>query len=79
MPINTEREDPKTFCNFRFGLRKKSWKIEWEGGYSATSDLDLGKKVRKLNSGGMGGGYSATSDLDLGKKVRKLNSGGGIL
>ena len=53
MPINTEREDPKTFCNFRFGLRKKSWKIEFGGGgYSATSDFDLGEKVSKLNSGG---------------------------
>ena len=42
------------FCNFRFGLRKKSWEIEFQrgGGYSVTSDLDLGKKVGKLNSGG---------------------------
>ena len=49
------------------------------GGYSATSDLDLGKKVGNLDFWdggifGMGGilqlgGYSATSDLDLGKKV----------
>ena len=38
------------FCNFGFGLRKKSWEIEFrrgwgEGGYSVTSDLDLGKKL----------------------------------
>ena len=65
------------FCKFRFGLREKSWEIEfWRGGYSVTLDLDLGKKVGKLNSGG---GDSVTSDLDLGKKVGKLNSRGGIL
>ena len=34
------------------------------GGDSATSDLDLGKKVGNLD---FGGGYSPTSDLDLGK------------
>ena len=43
------------FCNFGFGLRKKSRKIEFRGGYPVTLDLDLGKKVGKLNSGG---GYS---------------------
>ena len=70
------------FCNFGFGLRKKSWKfgffgMGW-GGYSATSDLDLGKKVGNLD---FGGGYSVTSDLDLGKKVGNLEfwDGGGIL
>ena len=43
------------FCNLRFGLRKKSWEIEFRrGGYSVTLDLDLGKKVGKLNSGGGG-------------------------
>ena len=44
------------------------------GGYSATSDLDLGKKL-EIWSFGMGrgeGGYSATLDLDLGKKVGNL-------
>ena len=66
------------FCNFGFGLREKSWEIEFQrGGYSVTSDLDLGKKVGKLNSEGEEG-YSVTSDLDLGKKVGKLNSGGGV-
>ena len=35
------------FCNFGFGLRKKSWKFGFfgRGGYSATLDLDLGKKL----------------------------------
>ena len=49
------------------------------GGYSVTSDLDLGKKVGNLNFGGGGGGYSVTSDLDLGKKFGNLYFGGGIL
>ena len=40
------------------------------GGYSGTSDLDLGKKVRNLD---FWGGYSGTSDLDLGKKVGNLD------
>ena len=41
------------------------------GGYSATSDLDLGKKVGNLDflDWGEGKKYSATSDLDLGKKL----------
>ena len=43
------------------------------GGYSPTSDLDLGKKVGNLDLGG----YSPTSDLDLGKKVGNLYFGGG--
>ena len=44
------------------------------GGYSATSDLDLGKKVGNLDFwDGEEGGYSATSDLDLGKKVGNLD------
>ena len=33
------------FSNFGFGLRKKSWKFGFWGGYSPTSDLDLGKKL----------------------------------
>ena len=44
-----------------------------DGGDSATSDLDLGKKVGNLDWGG----YSPTSDLDLGKKVGNLDLGGG--
>ena len=55
--------------------------IFWIGGYSATSDLDLGKKL-EIWIFGMGG-YSATSDLDLGKKVGNLDfwdgKRGGIL
>ena len=41
------------------------------GGYSGTSDLDLGKKVGNLDF--WDGGYSGTSDLDLGKKVGNLD------
>ena len=40
------------FCNFGFGLREKSWKFGFlggGGGYSATLDLDLGKKVGNLD------------------------------
>ena len=57
------------FCNFGFGLRKKSWKfgvLGW-GGYSATSDLDLGKKVGNLDFWD-GGGYSGKV---MEKKKRK--------
>ena len=46
----------------------------WEGGYSVTSDLDLGKKLEIFDFGG--GGYSVTLDLDLGKKVGNLDGGG---
>ena len=42
------------------------------GGYSATLDLDLGKKVGNLDFWDWGG-YSATLDLDLGKKVGNLD------
>ena len=59
--------------NFGFGLREKSWKLGFLGwgGYSVTSDLDLGEKV-EIWIFGMGG-YSVTSDLDLGKKVGNLD------
>ena len=40
-------------------------------GYSATSDLDLGKKVGNLDF--WDGGESATLDLDLGKTVGNLD------
>ena len=43
------------------------------GGYSETSDLNLGKKVGNLD---LGGEYSETLDLDLGKKVGNLDLGG---
>ena len=54
------------------------------GGYSATSDLDLGKNLEIWifqGGGGGGGGYSATSDLDLGKNLEIwiFQGGGGIL
>ena len=63
------------FCNFGFGLREKVGSLDSGGGYSATSDLDLGKKLEVW----ILGGYSATSDLDLGKKLEVWISGGGIL
>ena len=70
------REGGGVFWNFGFGLREKSWEfgilgggILGMGGYSGTSDLDLGKKVGNLE---FWGGYSGTSDLDLGKKVGNL-------
>ena len=53
------------FCNFGFGLREKVGSLDFGGGYSATSDLDLGKKLEVW----IQGGYSATSDLGLGKKL----------
>ena len=61
---------------------EKSWKfgfLGW-GGYSETSDLDLGKKL-EIWIFGMGVGYSETSDLDLdGKKLEIWIFGmGGIL
>ena len=41
------------FCNFGFGLRKKVGNLDFgDGGYSATSDLDLVKKVGNLDWGG---------------------------
>ena len=41
------------FWNFVFGLRKKSWKFGFWGGYSGTLDLDLGKTVGNLDFGGV--------------------------
>ena len=71
------------FCNFGFGLRGKSWKIEFQGGYSVTSDLDLGKKVGKLNSRGEGvggGGVFCNFGFGLRKKSWEIEfQGGGIL
>ena len=61
------------FCNFGFGLREKVGNLDFGGGYSVTSDLDLGKKLEIWISGG----YSVTSDLDLGKKLEIWISGGG--
>ena len=49
-------------------------KLDSGGGYSATSVLDLGKKLKVWIPGG---GYSATSDLALGKKLEIWMGGGG--
>ena len=45
------------------------------GGYSGTSDLDLGKKVGNLEF--WDGGVFWNLDLDLGKKVGNLEFWGG--
>ena len=69
------------FCNFGFGLRKKSWKFGFlglgGGGYSATSDLALGKKVGNLDFLGFGGGYSETKKSQSAKICLKFNFPGG--
>ena len=67
------------FWNFGFGLRKKSWKfgfLGW-GGYSGTSDLDLGKKVGNLDF--WDGGVFWNFGFGLRKKSWKFGFGGGIL
>ena len=48
------------------------WIFRIWGGYSVSSDLDLGKKVGNLDFQD-GGWYSVSSDLDLGKKVGNLD------
>ena len=45
------------------------------GGYSGTSDLDLGKKIGSLDWGG----YSGTLRFGLRGKIGSLDFGGGIL
>ena len=60
------------FCNFGFGLREKSWKfgfLGW-GGDSATSDLDLGKKVGNLDF--WDGGVFCNFGFGLREKVGNL-------
>ena len=60
------------FCNFGFGLRGKSWKfgfLGW-GGESATSDLDLGKKVGNLDF--WDGGVFCNFGFGLREKVGNL-------
>ena len=71
------------FCNFGFGLRGKSWKfgfLGW-GVYSATSDLDLGKKVGNLDFWDGGGGVFCNYGFGLREKSWKfgLLGWGGIL
>ena len=64
------------FWNFGFGLRKKSWKFGFWGGYSGTSDLDFGKKVGNLDFGGVFWNFG----FGLRKKSWKFGFwGGGIL
>ena len=74
--------DGGVFCNFGFGLRKKSWKFGFfgMGGYSATSDLDLGKKVGNLDFLGWGGVF-CNFGFGLRKKSWKFGffGRGGIL
>ena len=65
------------FCNFRFGLREKVRSLGGEGGgYSATSVLDLGKKLEVWIPGG---GVFCNFRFGLREKVGSLDSGGGIL
>ena len=78
---NLDFWDGGVFCNFGFGLRKKSWKfgfLGW-GGYSATSDLDLGKKVGNLDF--WDGGVFCNFGFGLRKKSWKFGflGWGGIL
>ena len=65
------------FCNFGFGLRLsnfgKSWKFGFRGGYSATSDLDLGKKLEVWISGGVFCNFG----FGLREKVGSLDFQGG--
>ena len=61
------------FCNWKYSKSQDLSKFQL-GGYSVTSDLDLGKKVGNLDF--WGGGYSVTSDLDLGKKLEIRIFGG---
>ena len=68
-------------CNFGFGLRKKSWKLGFLGwgGLSATSGLDLGKKVGNWDLWD-GGGVICNFGFGLRKKSWKfgfLGCGGG--
>ena len=58
------------FWNFGYRLRKKSWKFGL-GGYSGTSDLDLGKKVGNLD-----GGVYWNFGFGLRKKSWKFGLGG---
>ena len=67
------------FWNFRFGLREKKLEI-WifgMGGYSGTSDLDLGKKVGNLDF--WDGVVFWNFGFGLRKKSWKFGFGGVIL
>ena len=64
------------FYNFGFGLREKVGNLDSRGGYSLTSDLDLGKKVGNLT---FWGGVFCNFGFGLREKVGNLDFGGGIL
>ena len=61
------------FCNFGFGLREKVGSLDSGGGYSATSVLDLGKKLEVW----IPGGVFCNFGFGLREKVGSLDSGGG--
>ena len=61
------------FCNFRFGLREKVGSLDSGGGYSATSVLDLGKKLEVW----IPGGVFCNFGFGLREKVGSLDFGGG--
>ena len=75
VPINTEIEDKKTNLNLNNKNILLCWFITFpegvyggEGGYSATLDLDLGKKVGNLDFLGWGGVF-----CNFGFGLRKKN------
>ena len=44
--LDSSEREGGVFCNFGFGLREKLGNLDFPGGgYSATSDLDLGKNL----------------------------------
>ena len=58
---NLDFPEGGVFCNFGFGLREKLGNLDFpegRGGYSATSDLDLGKNLEIWIFQRGGGGYS---------------------
>ena len=68
------------FCNFEFGLREKLGNFDFPGGgYSATSDLDLGKNLEILIF--QRGGVFCNFGFGLREKLGNFDfpEGGGIL
>ena len=80
---NLDFQDGGVFCNFGFGLRKKSWKFGFSGFGGVFCNFGFGLRKKKLEIWifRIWGGYSVSSDLDLGRKVGNLDfqDGGGIL
>ena len=70
---NLDFWDGGVFCNFGFGLRKKSWKFGFLGWGGGGVFCNFGFGLGNLD---FLGGYSVTSDLDL-KKVGNLDFWGG--